>query len=113
MSRLEKIDGRTWRDFVQAPAAVLVIGKTDCPNCAAWAQELEQFLEQDKDWQHVRFGKIYLDEGGLIDFKRATPWLIDLDVLPFNQIYQNGERTKGFPGGGIDRLVSRLRSLSS
>ena len=41
MSRLEKIDGRTWRDFVQAPVAVLVLGKTDCPNCAAWTAELE------------------------------------------------------------------------
>lgn len=113
MARLEAVDGKNWREFVGTPVSVLVIGKSDCPACAAWSDELEAFLGRDTEWTGVRFGKMLLDEGGLIDFKRANPWLADVDELPFNQLYANGERTKSFAGSGIDRLVSRLRSLGT
>jgi hypothetical protein len=110
-SSLETVDGGNWREFVAAPLAVLVIGKSDCPACAAWSDELERFLAADSEWTDVRFGKMLLDRGGLIEFKRASPWLADVDELPFNQIYLRGERSKAWPGGGIDRLVGRLQSV--
>jgi hypothetical protein len=112
MSRFEKVDGQTWREFVSAPTAVLVLGKTTCPACQAFTTELEQLLDTDgAAWPHVRFGKMALDEGGLIEFKRASPWLADVDVLPFTQIYRAGERWKDFAGGGVERLRSRLDRL--
>jgi hypothetical protein len=112
MSRLEKVDGTTWRELVSAPAAVLVLGKTTCPVCQAYTRELEEFLDaNDGAWPDVRFGKVLLDEGGLVDFKRASPWLAAVDVLPFTQIYRGGERWKDFAGGGVDRLRSRLDRL--
>src|SRR5947209_17205216 len=46
-------------------------------------------------------------------FRSANPWIAELDVLPFNQIYVAGERSKSFAGAGIERLVSRLRNLST
>ena len=112
MERLEQIDGRNWEDFLRAPVAVLVLGKSDCPACAAWTDELTGFLETDREWTHVRFGKMLLDKGGLIGFKRAHPWIAELDVLPFNQIFVAGERGKSFAGGGIERLVNRLRQIA-
>ena len=111
MSRLEKVDGTRWREFLAAPVAVLVLGKATCPACQAYASELEDFLADDVRWPHVRFGKMVLDEGGLVDFKRASPWLAAVDTLPFTQIYRNGERWKDFAGGGVDRLRSRLDRL--
>ena len=108
---LEKLEGERWRDLIRAPLAVLVLGKSDCEACAGWTRELETFLEGDAEWGDVRFGKILLDDRGLADFKRANPWIAELDVLPFTQIYVDGERSKSFAGGGIERLVSRLRSL--
>ena len=110
--RLEMIDGTNWRDFVAAPKAVLMIGKSDCGACGQWTEELQSFLESDQDWKDVRFGKMLLDQRGLIDFKKANTWLADLDELPFNQIYLKGERSKSFAGGGVERLVNRLRNLS-
>lgn len=110
--RLEKIDGDNWREFLAAPIAVLALGKTTCPACQAYARELEDFLAGDAEWEHVRFGKMLLDERGLTDFKRASPWLADVDVLPFTQIYRNGVRWKDFAGGGVDRLRRRLETLS-
>jgi hypothetical protein len=110
-SRLEAVDGGNWRDFIAAPVAVLMIGKSDCGACSAWTAELEQFLANDEEWKHVRFGKMLVDKPGLIEFKRASPWLAEVDELPFNQLYAKGARSKSWPGGGLDRLVSRLRSL--
>jgi len=52
-----------------------------------------------------------LDKGGLIGFKRAHPWIAELDVLPFTQIFVAGERGKSFAGGGVERLVNRLRHV--
>ena len=34
MSRLELLDGKTIADFLAAPAAVLMLGKSDCEACA-------------------------------------------------------------------------------
>jgi hypothetical protein len=107
-----KIDGDTWRDFLAAPVAVLVLGKTTCDKCLAYGQDLESFLAQDDQWTHVRFGKMMLDEGGLGEFKRASPWLADeVDTLPFTQIYVGGVRWKDFAGGDVSRLVRRLETL--
>jgi len=108
MSRLEQLDGESWQEFVSAPAAVLVLGKSGCEACSAWSAELEAFLETDERWRDVRFGKLLLDTRGLVAFKRANPWVAELDVLPFNVIYVGGVPTKRFAGSGRERLVKRL-----
>src|SRR5262245_50020786 len=114
MSLLEKVDGHTWRDFLAAPASVLVLGKTTCAACRTYTEELEGFLASEGTrWPGVRFGKMLLDEGGLSDFKRASPWLAQVDALPFTQIYRAGERWKDFAGGNVERLRSRLERLST
>ncbi len=106
--RLETIDGQNWEAFVASPAAVLMLGKSDCAACAAWTAELEAFLEHDARWRHVRFGKLVLDKPGLISFKRANPWIADVHELPTNVLYVNGLETKRFAGSGVERLVTRL-----
>lgn len=112
-NRLEHIDGRTWEDFLAAPVAVLMLGKSDCEACAGWTEELTRFLESDTEFPHVRFGKMLLDKGGLISFKRAHPWIAEVDVLPFNQIFVADERGKSFAGSGVERLVNRLRQVAT
>jgi len=111
MSRLELLDGKTIADFLAAPAAVLMLGKSDCEACARWTEELGEFLDADAEWRDVRFGKLLLDKPGLIDFKRGNPWVAGLDVLPFNAIYVAGEKKSEFAGSGIARLENRLRML--
>jgi hypothetical protein len=109
--RLEAIDGSTWEAFVAAPVAVLMLGKSDCAACATWTDELKAMLESDEQWRDVRFGKLLLDKPGLVSFKRANPWLAEVDQLPFNVIYANGEPVKRFAGSGVERLVSRLERV--
>ena len=108
MTRLEQLDGKSWQEFVSAPVAVLVLGKSGCDACSSWSAELEAFLATDTRWREVRFGKLLLDTPGLVSFKRANPWVAELDALPFNVIYVGGVPVKRFAGSGAERLVSRL-----
>lgn len=112
MSRLESIKGDNWESFINGPAAVLVLGKTDCAGCNQWSEELVSGLETDTTWQHVRFGKLLLDTPGLASFKRANAALLsEVDNLPFTIIYKQGEVQKTFVGGGFDRLLRRLEKV--
>lgn len=111
MDRLAMIDGKNWEAQTEAPLAVLVLAKSDCPACAAYSAELQGFLESDTEWTDVRFAKMLLDQRGLISFKRANPWLAEVDVLPYTVIYRDGEIQKRYAGGGIDRLLNRLKRL--
>jgi hypothetical protein len=116
MKQLEQIDGSTWQEFIAAPVAVLVLAKSTCPACQEWSEELKTFLAQPREtppfpeWDQLRLGKLILDQPGLTDFKRANPWLREVDMLPYNVIYRGGERFKSFAGGGIQRLLARLQS---
>jgi hypothetical protein len=113
MTRLEALDGTTWENFLASPWSVLMLGKSDCDHCNEFTEELHAFLVADHVYADVRFGKILLDRGGLASFKRANPWLADVDVLPYTLIYRDGERVAEFAGGGIGRLTSRLERVRS
>ena len=90
---LEEITGDNWRSFTESSLAVLVIGKTDCPNCATWSDELVSFLSDNSEYSDVRFGKVLLDEenppcggtdvfsGSIIDFCLEESSLCDRLVM--------------------------------
>lgn len=109
MNRLETLTPATWQEFLTAPRAVLVLGKSDCDNCSRWAAELTEWLGRGDPWPDVRFGKLLLDTPGLVAFKRANPWVAELEMLPHTVIYKSGEIVKQFAGGGVERLEPRLQ----
>lgn len=111
VAKLEKLTRETWRDLIASPTAVLMIGKSDCGACQTWTQELETYLAEHPEWEHVRFGKLELDKPGFGDFKKDNAWLADVHDLPYNLLYVNGELKKKFAGGGIDRLTNRLQRI--
>jgi hypothetical protein len=113
MARLEAIDGTTWEGLLAAPWSVLMLGKSDCDHCNEYTEELHAFLDADRTYADVRFGKILLDRGGLVSFKRANPWIAEVDVLPYTLIYRGGEKVAEFAGGGIGRLTARLERVRS
>lgn len=110
---IETIDGSNWQELVTAEAAVLMLASSSCPACAAWTEELTEYLEAHPEaFPGVRFGKILLDQPGLAEFRRANLWMVnEVDVVPYNAIYHEGQRARGFPGGGIERLQRRLERL--
>lgn len=119
MSRLEVVDGENWRDLLAAPAAVLVLGRSDCAACGMWTEELESFLAADENdtgngdgkWMHVRFGRLLLDQPGLLEFKKAHPWIAEVCELPTNLLFLKGVKKKTWLGGRASRLEERLAFL--
>ena len=108
MPELESIDRKSWEEFLKAPVAVLMLGKTDCQACADWTGELNEWFSSGDAPDDVRFGKILLDTPGMGRFKIAQPWVSEVDILPYNAIYINGERVKDWAGGKLSRLQNRL-----
>lgn len=108
MATFEQVGRDNWEEFINAPAAVLMLGKTDCPACIAFTAELEDWCASCEGWEDVRFGKLLIDVPGLAKFKKASPWLADVSDLPYTVIYKDGEVQRTFMGGGIERLTNRL-----
>jgi hypothetical protein len=109
---LEEINDSNWVDFVNAETAVLLLTLTDCPHCRQWVDDLNDFLEKDSEWNHVRFGKIVLDGEDVDDFKHSNEWLDLIDGVPFTVFYQQGVPKNSFHGSGVKRLTRRLERLS-
>ena len=107
--RLEEVTPSNWREFLEAPAAVMLLGKEDCENCKTWSAELVDFLETDETFTEVRFGKLMINEMGFSEFKREHgEWLAHVSVLPYNLIIKDGVIQKRYAGGGLQRLLTRL-----
>lgn len=116
MTTLQFLDPATLDEFLTAPVAVLMLAKTDCDACAQWTEELETYLSSDgfdPAFGDVRFGKLILNQPRLGAFKKANPWLAEVDVLPTNVIFRGGQADKRWAGGGLDRLLNRLRRGAS
>ena len=111
MTELEMLDRKSWEEFLNAPIAVLMLGKNDCQACADWTEELNTWFGSETVPENVRFGKIILDTPGMGRFKIAQPWVSEVDVLPFNAIFIDGERVKEWAGGKLSRLQNRLERL--
>lgn len=112
MAELKDITPAELDAFLAQPKALLMLGKTDCAACAEWTAELNGFLADDAEFSDVVFGKLILNQGRLGAWKKANPWLAEVDVLPYNVIYVDGEPVKRWAGGGLERMQNRLRRVT-
>jgi hypothetical protein len=102
---VEMLGRADWQEFLEAPFAMLMLGKTGCQACEQWTEELGSWDIPDG----VRIGKILLDTPGMGRFKIAHPWVSEVDVLPYNALFVDGELVKQWAGGGVTRLENRLK----
>ena len=106
---MEILNQSNWKEFLSSPISVLILSKTDCESCDAWFSELESYEIPP----NIRLGKLLLDNSGLGRFKMENDWVANIDILPFNAIYVDGEVKKQWAGGGIERLQTRLNQIIS
>jgi hypothetical protein len=112
--RLAEIDDSNWREFVSLPEAVLVLSVSTCPACAAWEDEIREWLEAGGGMRvapEAEFGKLVLDSDASVEFKRVNEWLDEVPGLPFTAIFVSGSPRTSLAGGGISRLERRLDGL--
>ena len=109
MVEIERLTPHTWKNFLDAPTVLLVLGKEDCEPCTAWTQTLTIDHNQSVAAHEIRIGYIPLDAPGFAQFKIDHPWDSLVDVLPFNALFINGERGAEWAGGSIERLMKELK----
>tara|TARA_B100001250_G_scaffold125320_1_gene106570 strand:- start:1968 stop:2285 length:318 start_codon:yes stop_codon:yes gene_type:complete len=98
------LNNEDWEDFLLSPSALLILGKNGCDACEKWSDKLQSFEPP----AGMQIGKLLLDTPGLGRFKLSQPWVADVDILPFNVIFIDGEIKKSWAGGGLERLKSNL-----
>ena len=108
MSELVMLEPKTWKEVLDGELTYLMLGKHDCPACEQWTAELSTALADGQSLDGVTYAKLFLDDVGWGRFKMANPWVANVDVLPFNAIYVNGEAVKQWAGGGMERMQNRL-----
>ncbi len=109
--KVKTVDDGNWREFLDAPLAILTLSVSTCPACAAWSDELEDWLAEEPRWLDAMFGRVILDSPSVVDFKRENEWLDEIPGLPFTAIFVAGEPRTSLAGGGARRLERRLESL--
>jgi hypothetical protein len=112
MSKLETVNDGNWKDFAASELSVLVVTEDTCSICKEWKAELSEYLENNRENHDCRFGAVVLDGEGVEEFKKANEaWLDQVDGVPFTVLYYNGEPKTSFYGGGIQRLLNRLKRI--
>jgi len=100
------VDDDTVERVVGAAHGALVLAKDDCDNCAAYEAEIRRLLEQGHLGDLV-VGKVVLTQPGCRGFKRANPWLRNVDFLPYTLLYANGEKVDEFAASKGTYLLER------
>lgn len=108
--KLELIDDTNFEEFLGSPLSFLMIGRVDCEPCRVWTNELES---SQQGFPLVRGGKLLIGGNGkLTNFKRTHgAWLSHVREMPHNSLWIGGEMVKEWSGGGMDRLINRLKNI--
>ena len=88
---------------------MLTLGNSGCAACKEWKLELSQW-EAPQDF---RIAEIQLDQPRFGRFKSTYPWVADIDILPFNVIFIEGEVVEQWSGGSLPHLEERLQHFMS
>ena len=93
--------------LISAERAVLVLGKSDCGNCAAYEEDIER-LQEGGRLTGVAAGKMVLDKPGSSHFKQTNQWLRNVDHLPYTLLYRHGAKVDEFATSRGGYLLERL-----
>jgi hypothetical protein len=100
------VDDETVETVTGAPHGALVLAKDDCDNCAAYEEQIRRLQDQQLLGDLV-VGKLMLTQPGSRAFKKANPWLSDVDFLPYTLLYSSGEKVDEFAASSGTYLLER------
>jgi hypothetical protein len=95
---------------VGARHGALVLAKDDCDNCAAYEADIRRLHEKGLLGDLV-VGKMVLTQPGCRRFKRANPWLSQVDDLPYTVLYTSGEKVDEFAASKGTYLLERATDV--
>ena len=100
------VDDETVESVTGAPRGALILAKDGCGSCAQYEAEIRR-LEDRELLGGLVVGKLMLTQPGCRLFKRANPWLRDVDFLPYTLLYANGEKVDEFAASKGTYLLDR------
>ena len=92
---VQYVDDESVDRIVGAPHGALILAKDECGSCAEYESEIRG-LQADGLLGDLVVGKLILTRPGSTEFKRANPWLRDLEYLPYTLLYASGEKVDEF-----------------
>src|SRR5436190_22869409 len=104
------VDDDTLDRVVRAGHGALVLAKDECDNCAAYEAQIRRLREEGQLGDLV-IGKMVLTRPGCRNFKRANPWLSEVDFLPYTLLYASGEKVDEFAGSKGTYLLERAADV--
>ena len=100
------VDDDSVESVTGAPHGALVLAKDDCDNCAAYEAQINRLQDQELLGDLV-VGKLMLTQPGSRAFKKANPWLSQVDFLPYTLLYASGEKVDEFAASNGTYLRER------
>jgi hypothetical protein len=104
------VDDETVERVMGAPHGALVLAKDDCDNCAAYEAQIRGLQDEERLGDLV-VGKLMLTQPGSRNFKRANPWLSEVDDLPYTMLYASGEKVDEFAASKGRYLLERAEDI--
>jgi hypothetical protein len=104
------LDDDTVGRVTGARHGALVLAKDDCDNCAAYEAQIRR-LQEDDQLGDLVIGKMVLTQPGSRGFKRANPWLSEVDFLPYTLLYAGGEKVDEFAASRGTYLLERAEDV--
>ncbi len=104
---LPRLTDASLAELLAAPWAVLVLTRSDCEVCEAYAADLA-LRRAEGALPGVAIGTLALDAPDGADFKRANPRLTEVDFLPYTVLYARGRVAEAFATTHADYLVGLL-----
>jgi hypothetical protein len=104
------VDDDTVHRVVGARHGALVLAKDDCDNCAAYEAQIRR-LQEEGQLGDLIVGKLVLTQPGCRGFKRANPWLSELEFLPYTLLYASGEKVDAFAASNGTYLLERAADV--
>ena len=100
------VDDETVASVINAPRGALILAKDGCGSCAEYEAEIER-LQARALLGDLVVGKLMLTQPGCRLFKRANPWLREVDFLPYTLLYERGEKVDEFAASKGAYLLDR------
>ena len=99
---VSELNDETWPMFVAQRGAVVVLTRSDCDNCGAFLESLEE--------RDFPVGVITLDSPGSGEFKQAYPRMsLEASVLPFSILFERGEWLESVMGARVGAILDWFR----
>ena len=96
-----RITSNNWEEITSSPLSVVIFTKNQCKDCKQWIDKLSASDRLEK----MIYAVINLSDKGLGKIKIENPWISQIDILPFNVLFAEGELQEHWSGANEDRLI--------